>query len=177
MYPHSRIGGLCTLDREERWSQIDGFPDYAVSSHGRVVSLRYDQELKPRVNSYGGMRVVLYRDKVRHDYYVHHLVAAAFIDEYELGSHIRHYDGNNSNNDVYNLRFPYGRRMGQLVKNPPRPTTRRVRIVESGMVFGSVEACARHIGGDPSSIYRVLRGDRLSHKGYTFDYLEEQNIR
>lgn len=164
------------MNREERWAQIEGFPHYAISSHGRVMSLRYDQELSPRPNSYGSMRVVLYRDGERHDCYVHHLVAAAFIDEYYPGIRIRHSDEDKSNNEVFNLRFPYGRRMGQLVKNPPVPTTRRVRIVETGMVFRSVEACAGYIGGDPSSIYRVLRGDRKSHKGYSFDYLEEQEL-
>jgi hypothetical protein len=162
-------------NREERWAQIEGFPDYAVSSHGRVLSLRYNQELKPRPNSYGGLRVVLYRDKERFDCYVHHLVAAAFITEYSPGTQVRHRDDNKNNNNVYNLRFPLGRRMGTLVRNPPNPAIRRLRIVESGLTFRTVEDCARYIGGDPSSIYRVLRGDRLSHKGYTFEYVVEEN--
>lgn len=163
-------------NREERWAQIDGFPGYAVSSHGRVMNLKFNRELTPRPNSYGGLRVVLYRDRERHDRYVHHLVAEAFVTEYRQGIQVKHYDSNKSNNDVYNLRFPRGRRMGQLVRNPPIPQARRVRIIESGLIFRTVEDCARYIEGDASSIYRVLRGDRLSHKGHTFEYVEESDL-
>lgn len=157
---------------EEQWAQIDGFPDYAVSSKGRIKSLRYDQILTPRPGSYGQNRVALYRDNVRHDFYVHHLVASAFTTGWQPGTQIRHHDGNNGNDDVYNLRFPQGVRMGQLVKNPPHPVARNIRIVGTAHVFRTVEDCARFLEGDPSSIYRVLRGERLSHKGHQFEYVE-----
>lgn len=152
---------------------IEGFPDYAVSNHGRVMSLRFDRILAPRVNSYGHHRVVLYREREAFDLYIHHLVAAAFTTGYAPGMQVRHRDNDNGNNYVANLRFP-GRGLGQL-KNPSVPMTRRVRIVELDLVFRSVEDCARYLDGDASSIYRVLRGDRLSHKGYTFDYLEVED--
>lgn len=158
---------------EELWAQIVEFPDYAVSSHGQIKSLRFDRLLKPRPNSYGHERVALYRGNERHDVYVHHLVAAAFTTGWEPGVQVRHADGNKSNNDVYNFRFPSGRRMGQMVKNPQQPTVRHVRIVGTDHIFRTVEDCANFLGGDPSSIYRVLRGNRLSHKGYQFEYLEE----
>lgn len=159
--------------KDEQWAQIQGFPNYAISSLGRVKSLRFDRILTPRINSYGQNRVVIYREGERHDLYVHHLVAAAFTTGWKSGIHIRHADEDKSNNDVYNLRFAAGRRMGQLVKKPHYPGVRRIRIVGTTHVFRTVEDCARYLGGDPSSIYRVLRGDRLSHKGYQFEYLEE----
>lgn len=152
---------------------IDGYPDYAISDHGRVLSLRYNSLLAPRINSYGNHRVVLYKDKVPHDFYVHHLVAFAFTTGYSAGMRVRHEDDDNGNNALTNLRF-YRRGMGQL-KTPDAPRGRRVRIIESGMVFRTVEDCARYLGGDTSSIYRVLKGQRLSHKGHTFDYLEVDN--
>lgn len=161
------------IQAEERWAAIEGYPDYAVSSHGRVKSVRYDRFLKPRENSYGLQRVVLYKDREPHDFYVHHLVAAAFIDGYEEGLRVFPRDGDRSNNDVYNLRFREGQRMGQLVKNPPQAQLRRVMVVELEKIFPSVQACADFIGGHASSIYRVLRNERPSHLGYTFQYVEE----
>lgn len=123
---------------DEKWAEIEGFPDYAVSNHGRVKSVRYDRVLKPRSNSYGLNRVVLYRNLLPHDFYIHRLVAVAFeVDEYR----------------------------------PAR--VRRVMINESEMIFRTVGDCADYIGGHPSSIYRVLRGERPSHLGYTFKYVEE----
>jgi len=126
---------------EELWTAVPGFPDYAISTIGRIKSLRYDRILSPRMNSYGKRRVVLYRDQIPHDLYVDKLLIEAFV---------------------------YG-----------VPTTRsvyfrRILVKELGKVFTSVQECADHIGGDPSSIYRVLRGERQSHLGYTFLYIEER---
>lgn len=155
----------------EEWAQIEGFPDYAISNLGRVMSLRYDRELTPRPNSYGYNRIVLYRDRERYDLYIHHLVAAAFTTGYTPGTRVKHIQ-DNSDDNVRNLKFARGVRVGQLVRNPPAPIARHVQIVETGEVFRTVEDCASYLGGDPSSIYRVLRGERRSHKGYTFGYLE-----
>ena len=91
---------------DEQWATIDGFPDYAVSNLGRVMSLRYNALLAPRPNSYGHHRVVLYREKVGHDLYIHHLVAAAFTTGYRPGMQVRHRDMDKGNNEVTNLRFP-----------------------------------------------------------------------
>ena len=158
---------------DEQWATIDGFPDYAVSNLGRVMSLRYNALLAPRPNSYGHHRVVLYREKVGYDLYIHHLVAAAFTTGYRPGMQVRHRDMDKGNNEVTNLRFP-GRGLGQLV-HPAAPRARRVQIVETGMIFRTVEDCAGYLGGDSSLIYRVLRGERRSHKGYTFAYMEVED--
>jgi len=64
--------------------------------------------------------------------------------------------------------------LGTLVKKPKKAHSRRVKIIETGQVFLTVESCARYIGGDVSSIYRVLRGERISHKGLTFQYMYEE---
>lgn len=158
---------------EEKWAEIAGFPDYAVSNHGRVKSLRYGTYLNPRTNSYGHQRVVLYRDKEGHERSVHRLVAEAFIDGYRPEYKVKPHDGDHTNNNVYNLRFAKGHRLGQLVRAPRPARERRVMVIETGMIFRTVKDCANYIGGMPSSIYRVLRGDRPSHLGYTFAYVEE----
>lgn len=160
------------MQREEVWAEIDGFPDYAVSSLGNVKSLRYDRLLGHRPNSYGQHRVALYRDGQRYDVYIHHLVAAAFTTGFAPGVRVKHHDADKGNNDVYNLRFAKGKGLGQLIKTPPKAKYRRVKIVENGLIFRTIEDCARYLGGDSSSIYRVLRGERDTHKGYTFEWME-----
>lgn len=159
---------------EETWAEIKDFPDYAVSTHGRVMNVRTNTVLRPRNNSYGYTRVGLRRDGKTYDMYVHHLVAAAFIADYRPGMTIKHARAN-SDNKVNHLRFVNGKRMGLLVKEPPRARSRRVKIVETGQVFMTVESCANYIDGDVSSIYRVLRGERSSHKGLTFEYQYEEH--
>lgn len=159
---------------DEVWVEVEGYPGYAVSNRGRVMNCHTNYILRPRDNSYGYSRVALRRDGRTHDVYVHHLVAKAFITGYHDGVQIRH-EHDNSDNHVNNLRFRRGARMGTLVRNPRRARTRRVKIVETGEVFLTVENLAKYIQGDASSIYRVLRGERISHKGLTFEYAYEEH--
>lgn len=156
---------------EEQWAEIEGFPDYAVSNHGQVKSLRFNRMLTPRSNSYGLLRVTLYHEKQAKEFYVHHLVAAAFIDGYIPGRQVRHRQDNQDNN-VYNLKFAEGVRLGRLVQNPPEPKSRKIQVVETGMVFDTIHDCAAYLKAQTSSIYRVLRGERPHHLGYKFRYVE-----
>jgi hypothetical protein len=55
------------------------------------------------------------------------------------------------------------------------PVPKKVVIIETNQIFASVRACAKFIGGDYSAVYRCLRGDRGSHMGFTFEYVEETN--
>ncbi len=157
---------------DEQWAAIDDFPDYAVSNHGRVRNTKFGNILKSRPGSYGHHRVALYKDGVPHDLYVHLLVAKAFIDGYNPALRVRHRDLDKSNSHVYNLRFKEGQRMGHLIKNPPQATHRKVKVPELNMIFRTVQDCADYIGGFPSSIYRVIRGERPTHLGYTFEWVE-----
>ena len=157
---------------EEIWSDIPGFPDYAVSNHGRVISIMTGKELRPRPNSYGHLRVSLRQSGRTIDRMIHQLVAEAFLSGYEDGVKIRHLDEDNGNNYVENLRFLGGKRLGQLRKTGDHIVVRRVRVVELDKEFVSVREVAKAINGDPSTIYRVLSGGRGSHKGYTFEMVE-----
>lgn len=48
------------------------------------------------------------------------------------------------------------------------PTYRYIVINETGQRFQTVEECAQFLSTYASAIYRVLRGERQSHRGVTF---------
>lgn len=56
-----------------------------------------------------------------------------------------------------------------------RPLTndRPVRIIETGEVFKNYIEAAKAIGGSRSNVYLCLTGNRASHKGYSFEYVED----
>ena len=120
------------------------------------------------------MRVSLSREGEVRQKYVHQLVAIAFLTEFSGGEQIVHVNGDPTNSAVNNLYLrkrdvPLSRRL-----NVDREDWgRRVRVVDTGEVFMSVRACADYIRGDYSTIYRCLRGQRKTHRGYTFEYVEE----
>jgi hypothetical protein len=61
----------------EEWKVIEGFPNYEVSSEGRVR--RGSKILKATPNSHGYLHVSLYREGRGHTKRVHYLVAQAFL--------------------------------------------------------------------------------------------------
>ena len=159
---------------EEVWKQIDDFPEYAVSNLGRVVNLIYDRPVNGVMTQNRYLKVTLRKDGQATQQYVHQLVAQTFFSGWRRGIRVRHLDGNRGNNSASNLEFVGGAyRLPKRIKFS-RITSQRVRIIETQEVFRTVYDAADYIGGSPSNIYRVLRGERASHLGFSFEYVDFQ---
>lgn len=87
---------------EEIWKQVPFDNRYAVSNKGNVKSFVYGKErlLSPVLH-----RGYLFIRIKRKMYFVHRLVALAFIPTNDTTLHIDHIDGDRANNDVSNLRW------------------------------------------------------------------------
>ena len=103
----------------EIWKDIEGFEGiYQVSNKGDVRRLQYrsfrkdgsSRVLKPKIlkgkgNKRPHKRVSLWKNHKSHDFFVHRLVAHAFIPKIEGKEYINHKDGNPRNNNVENLEW------------------------------------------------------------------------
>jgi hypothetical protein len=96
----------------EVWTAVPGLEGrYDVSNHGRVRSwLPWRGQSLPRVlagwtDSYGYRKVGLYHGGAVATEKVHSLVALAFLGRRPEGLHIRHLDGDQLNNAVWNLAY------------------------------------------------------------------------
>lgn len=91
------------LDLYERWLPVAGYEGrYEVSSHGRVRSLLTDRILKRRARGYCYWGVGLCNGKER-KFYIHRLVAIAFIPNPEGHPEVMHKDENPDNCAADNL--------------------------------------------------------------------------
>lgn len=102
---------------KEIWKDIKGYEGlYQVSNTGKVKSLnkiihknnktvnKKEKILKPiKSNKY--LQVVLYNNKKTKKFYIHRLVAEAFIKNYNKYPCINHKDENPANNNVENLEY------------------------------------------------------------------------
>lgn len=88
----------------EIWKQIDGFPNYYISSEGRVKNAN-DRILKPYVNHKGYLKVGLLQDGIRHKKRVHRLVAQAFIPNVNNLPEVNHRNLDKQDNRVDNLEW------------------------------------------------------------------------
>lgn len=103
----------------EIWRTIDEFPNYEISSFGRVKSksritpsrrgewLRPEKILNPGIHRDGYLYCYLYRDggRIKKKMYIHQLVAKAFIPNPHDYTEINHIDGNKENNRIKNLEW------------------------------------------------------------------------
>ena len=96
---------------KEIWKDIKNYEgQYQVSSFGKVKSLNYKRSGKEKILSAGRsntgyLTVVLCNNKNRKTFYIHKLVAEAFINNIKNKSEVNHIDGNKENNCVNNLEF------------------------------------------------------------------------
>ncbi len=95
----------------EQWRSIDGYDgNYLVSSMGRVISLpnnhhRAPKIMKLRLGRGGYLRVGLVRNGKQSMFFVHRLVAGAFIPNVRGCPQVNHIDENKKNNCVENLEW------------------------------------------------------------------------
>ena len=94
------------MEIKEEWKTIEEYPNYQISSMGRVKSLNYkrtgeERIMKPYITKKGYLRIKFLEKK----YLVHRLVAQAFLPNIENKPQIDHIDGNKQNNCVSNLRW------------------------------------------------------------------------
>ncbi len=78
---------------------------YQVSPDGRVFSLVTNKWLKPRNAGAGYQTVMLYKNKRGKNFYIHRLVAEAFLDVVDGKDFVNHIDGDKTNNSVDNLEW------------------------------------------------------------------------
>lgn len=92
----------------EIWRDIDGYEErYQVSNYGRVKSFWRGaiKILKPAAISRGYLFVSLCKPNQRKQFYIHRLVAQAFIPNPDNKRTVNHIDGHRLNNCVENLEW------------------------------------------------------------------------
>lgn len=166
---------MSNLD-DEVWKYVENNPIYAVSNLGRVVNLKFDRVLTPVVTKNGYYKVTLREEGRSVQLYVHQLVAEAFFGNWRPGLRVTHIDEDKSHNAASNLEVIGAPSRAAPVFKHPKLSARRLRIVETGMVFRTAYDCAAYIGGNATNIYRVLNGHRSSHRGYTFEYVDTEVV-
>ncbi len=107
------------------------------------------------------------------------LLTITFFKNYDKRYVISHIDGDPYNTSVQNLQFfgretrerIYCREWGRKLFLDKR-LKGRVQIIETGDIYESANAAAKAVGGQSVHVYACLKGERRTHKGHSFRYVE-----
>ena len=178
----------------EEWKDIKGYEGlYMVSNEGRVKSVERkvwnsgkqcyktikERILKPGNNGEGYLIVNLCKEGNQKFYTVHRLVAQSFLPNPDNLPQINHVDENKKNNCVDNLEWctnkyniNHGTRTDRMAKTRSKPVLGISLDGKSYLYFNSTRDAERLGGFNQGAISDCCRGERKSHHGYTWEYVE-----
>lgn len=138
---------------------------YAVTSCGKVWSYRRKKFLKPKKEKSGYLRVGLSKDGKKKWFFLHRLVAEAYIPNPDGLETVNHVNENKEHNYVNNLEWMTCR------DNKTYSSGKPVRCIETGQIFDSTREAARQLDLHQSCISAICRGERKSTHGYHFEFI------
>lgn len=176
---------------KEQWKPVKDYEDYEVSNLGRVKSLNYkrtgkEKLMSPGKDSNGYLKVTLFKNGVGKPFSINRLVWQTFVGEIPPKWDINHLDENKENNHLENLEAcSHGDNMRWGTGNARRAAARinhpqMSKVVEAidkitgkvVFVFPSTMEAGRQ-GFDHGAVAACCRGERKSHKGFIWRYIDQ----
>ena len=154
-----------------KWKPIHNFESYKIGNNGVVLN-SHDKPLKPLSNKKGYLKVYLNSESVKHkQYFIHRLVANAFIPNPSNLPYINHKDECKQNNNWDNLEWcnnTYNQRYSHALK------------VNQYDIFGNfirswdaISDIERSLGFAATNISKCCKGLIKTSNGYIFLYEED----
>ena len=180
---------------EEIWLPIRGYEGlYEVSDRGRVKSLeketahwrggtitRKELILLDHDDGYGYRRIDLHKNGERKSYFVHDLVADAFLKKIEGCNQVNHIDENKCNNDVSNLEYcdaKYNVNYGTSIQR--RSEKRKIPVIATDKdgnetYFDSAIDAELQGYAFSQDIAKCCKDKRSTANGYSWRYADEKH--
>lgn len=151
---------------EDEYHQIKGPAGYRVNRHGTIIN-PLGSVLRPFETKNGYMKINI----LKHGYYVHRLVAEAFLPNPDGKPQVNHKDGNKTNNESGNLEWvTNSENMLDAFRKREYSRLNKKPVIEktSGLRFGTIAEASRYFGVNPSTISKSIHEKRSIINGRRF---------
>ena len=153
----------------EFWSTIKDYPNYEVSSLGRVMNIKTGRIIKPAPLKNGYFIINLCNDKGIKSVFVHRLVAEAFILNPENLETVDHINGDKSNNSVNNLQWMT--QADNVRKALNKPVSQHYKNGDYIATYASITEASRQTGIKHCGIVQCCRGNYSHAGGFIWRYV------
>ena len=160
---------------EGNYKTIPNFPNYLIFDDGRVWSLAKHVFLKQRI-TWGGYYTVGLKNKEQSaSRFVHRLLAEAFIPNPNNYKVVNHKNENKLNNSLDNLEWcnaKYNTNYGTGIERRSISQGKKVRCIETGIIYNTLAEAERATGIPHSSIGLVCRGKFSQTHNTHWEYVD-----
>lgn len=183
------------IEQHETWQTIPEFNFYEISNMGRVKCNKFRKTIfmKSGDNGKGYKSVCLHQNGKSKKFYIHRLVAMAFIPNPDNKPYVNHIDNNPANNSFENLEWcSQQENLDWMTKQGRNKRTTKwlehlreskvkdyapviaTNIKTGETIYFSKLNAVKERGFFPSNVCRCCQGKAIQHKGYTFQYATER---
>lgn len=167
---------------EEKWIDIKGYEGYyQVSDQGRVKRLagspkcKTDRILSNAEATNGYLFVALTKEGVQKLYRIHRLVLENFKPVENMENlQVNHKDENRKNNNLDNLEWMTQKEninYGNRAKKYGQSRGKKVRCIETGIIYCSTREAERQTGCAHTHISDVCKGKSQTCGGFHWEYV------
>lgn len=166
---------------------------YAINTKGEVFRIGFSEKdyankskyklpfkLKPSIDKDGYCKITLTKNGNPKQYFVHRLMAKAFIDNPENKTQVNHKNGNKSDNSIENLEWctQSENRIHCLKHLKPQLKNNKLskEVIQKDIdgniikIFPSAKQAMRDTGFSQGHISEVCRGEKKTYKGFIWEY-------
>jgi hypothetical protein len=115
----------------EVFSIINEYPNYAVSTFGKVINIKTGREIKPALSK-GHLILTLYNENGSKQKYIHRLMGEIFLDNPNNLPFVDHRNQNPLDNNINNLRWSSISQNTRNTNKKPRGNITKVELKGGG---------------------------------------------
>jgi hypothetical protein len=152
------------------------YPDYLISKDGQVYSKKTKKVKVPEINQTGYCRIELCINNTKKKFYIHQLVAKAYIPNPNNYDQVNHKDLNKHNNNVDNLEWCDGSmNMKHNADNKPENSRKVIQLdpLDTNKIIGtfnSIKEASIKTGINNTSIIHCCSKKYKKAGGYVWSY-------